>query len=100
LTGVKDIRCHPVFDGAFSGGHRALDTRMRQAMTEATNGTRQPPHGLFFMENAGGHHAGPAEPAAAMERQPSCFALEEEKGGGWNGSGASGPLVKESRPTL
>jgi DNA-directed RNA polymerase alpha subunit len=28
---------------------------------------------------------------AAAEHQPSCFALEEEKGGGWKRSGAMGP---------
>jgi hypothetical protein len=32
------------------------------------------------------------------ERQPSCFALEEEKGGHWTGSGI--PVIKEARPTL
>lgn len=28
---------------------------------------------------------------AAEEHQPSCFALEEERGEGWKGSGAMGP---------
>jgi hypothetical protein len=38
---------------------------------------------------------------AADERQPSCFALEEEKGEGWKGGGATGPAIKkEARPTL
>jgi hypothetical protein len=70
-------------------------------MATATNGTKQAPHGLFYMENAGGYHAQPEEPApAADEHQPGCFALEEERGEGWTGSGASGPLVKETRPTL
>ncbi len=30
--------------------------------------------------------------------QPGCFALEEEKGGRWTGSGV--PLIKEATPTL
>jgi hypothetical protein len=37
-------------------------------------------------------------PATPDERQPGCFALEEEKGGHWTGSGV--PVVKEARPTL
>jgi hypothetical protein len=32
------------------------------------------------------------------ERQPGCFALEEERGGNWIGSRA--PVIKEARPTL
>ena len=32
------------------------------------------------------------------ERQPGCFALEEERGGNWTGS--SVPVIKEARPTL
>jgi len=32
--------------------------------------------------------------------QPSCFAWEEEKGEGWNGSGAMGPSINEARPSL
>jgi short-subunit dehydrogenase len=37
---------------------------------------------------------------AADERQPSCFAVEEEKGEYWKGSGAMEPAIKESRPSL
>jgi hypothetical protein len=37
-------------------------------------------------------------PAMPDERQPSCFALEEERGGHWTGSGV--PIIKEARPTL
>ena len=37
-------------------------------------------------------------PAMPDERQPGCFALEEEKGGNWTGSGV--PVIKEARPTL
>jgi hypothetical protein len=32
------------------------------------------------------------------EHQPGCFALEEEKGGHWTGSGV--PVIKEARPSL
>lgn len=50
------------------------------------------PHGLFY------------KPAllsmAEDERQPSWFALEEEKGEGWNGSGATSPAINEARPSL
>jgi hypothetical protein len=76
----------------------------RSVMTHPTDGTRVPPHGLFHMENAGGHPAGqappPVPPAAPNGHQPGCFALEEEKGEGWKGSGASGPAIKETRPSL
>jgi len=37
-------------------------------------------------------------PAVPDEHQPSCFALEEERGGNWTGSGV--PIIKEARPTL
>ena len=37
-------------------------------------------------------------PAASDERQAGCFALEEEKGDHWTGSGV--PNIKEARPTL
>ena len=61
------------------------------------------PHGLFYMENAGGYkQAYPEIPPsmAADEHRPSCFALEEEKGEGWKGSGAMGPAINEARPSL
>jgi hypothetical protein len=32
------------------------------------------------------------------EHQPGCFALEEERGGNWTGSGV--PVIKEARPSL
>jgi hypothetical protein len=32
------------------------------------------------------------------EHQPGCFALEEERGGKWTGSGV--PIINEVRPTL
>jgi hypothetical protein len=37
-------------------------------------------------------------PSVPDEHQPGCFALEEERGGNWSGSGA--PVIKEARPTL
>jgi hypothetical protein len=37
---------------------------------------------------------------AIEEHQPSCFALEEEKGEGWKGAGASAPAIRELRPSL
>ena len=70
-------------------------------MTHTTKGTQVPPHGLFYMENAGGHDGEPAPaPASAEEHQAGCFALEEEKGEGWHGGGASSPVIKETRPRL
>jgi hypothetical protein len=32
------------------------------------------------------------------QRQPGCFALEEERGGHWTGTGV--PVIKEARPSL
>lgn len=34
------------------------------------------------------------------ERQPSCFAFEEESGGQWSGHGAMIPSIIESKLTL
>jgi hypothetical protein len=36
--------------------------------------------------------------AVPVERQPGCFALEEERGGNWTGSGV--PVIKEAKPSL
>jgi hypothetical protein len=54
------------------------------------------------MENAGGYKPPHPEipPSMAAEHQPSCFALEEEKGEGWKGSGAMKPAINEARPSL
>jgi hypothetical protein len=41
-----------------------------------------------------------ARPGAPVERDPGCFALEEERGGNWKGSGGSVPTIKETRPSL
>ncbi len=43
--------------------------------------------------------SGEVEPAA-NEHQPSCFALEEERGEGWKGSGATQPSIKDAKPSL
>jgi hypothetical protein len=37
-------------------------------------------------------------PAVPEEHQPGCFALEEERGGNWTGSGV--PVIKEAKPSL
>ena len=39
-------------------------------------------------------------PAMPDEHQPSCFGLEEERGGDWRGSGATVPSIKEAKPSL
>ena len=38
--------------------------------------------------------------AAPDERLPGCFALEEERGSNWKGSGGTVPSVKEAKPSL
>lgn len=78
---------------------RRMKTR-GSIMTHLDNGTTLAPHGLFYMENAGGYPTEPRPPITEEEHQPSCFALEEERGEGWKGSGASRPMLKETRPTL
>ena len=39
-------------------------------------------------------------PAAPDEHQAGCFALEEERGGNWKGSGGTVPSIKETKPSL
>jgi hypothetical protein len=39
-------------------------------------------------------------PVVRDEHQPGCFALEEERGGSWKGSGGTVPSVKEAKPSL
>jgi hypothetical protein len=39
-------------------------------------------------------------PVVREEHQPGCFALEEERGGSWKGSGGTVPSVKEAKPSL
>ena len=38
--------------------------------------------------------------AVPDEHQPSCFGLEEERGGNWKGSGRTVPSIKEAKPNL
>jgi hypothetical protein len=42
----------------------------------------------------------PATAPAEEEHQPSCFALEEEKGECWRGSGSTKPAINDVRPSL
>ena len=69
-------------------------------MTKVVDGTKVRHHGLFYMENAGGYGDEPETPksAATDDRQPGCFALEEERGEDWKGSGAMKSEINESRP--
>jgi hypothetical protein len=39
-------------------------------------------------------------PAMPDEHQPSCFGLEEERGGSWKGSGGTVPSIRETKPSL
>jgi hypothetical protein len=75
-------------------------------MEKTIKATRIAPHGLFYMENAGGTHSAAtwatliADGKIADEHQPSCFALEEEKGADWKGGGSAGPTINELKPSL
>ncbi len=71
-------------------------------MPKVTDGTRNAPHGMSSPEGAGAIDPGttPQADVAADDREPGCFALEEEKGESWAGVGAMRPLIKETRPTL
>ena len=70
-------------------------------MMKAIDGTKVPHHGLFYMENAGGLPVEQESPAPiAEERQPSCFALEDEKGEDWKGTGATRSQIIDARPSL
>jgi hypothetical protein len=40
------------------------------------------------------------EPTVPDERQPGCFAQEDERGVDWTGRGATEPPVKETKPSL
>jgi hypothetical protein len=71
-------------------------------MANQIDGTAAPHHGLFYMENAGGHNVEPQELASlsADERQSSCFAGEEEKGEDWKGGGGLKSAINEKLPSL
>jgi hypothetical protein len=42
----------------------------------------------------------PLRPGVPDEYQPGCFALEEESGANWKGSGGAVPSIKEAKPSL
>ena len=70
-------------------------------MPKVIDGTKVAPHGLYYMESDGGYGVEPPAPSTpADEHQPSCFALEEEKGEDWTGVGAMKPIINEVRPSL
>ncbi len=75
-------------------------------MEKTTEATRIAHHGLYYMENAGGTHSITVPPTLtadqqiADQHQPSCFALEEEKGADWKGRRAAGPIINEVKPSL
>jgi hypothetical protein len=71
-------------------------------MAKQIDGTKAPHHGLFYMENAGGHLLEPEEPTSpsADERQSGCFAWEEEKGEDWKSGGGLKSDINEKRPSL
>jgi hypothetical protein len=68
-------------------------------MGKVIDGTKIAPHGMFYLEGAGGTDAEAAAPLPD-EHAASCFALEEEKGEGWHGVGAMKSLLNDRRPTL
>ena len=68
-------------------------------MEKVIDGTRVAPHGMFYMESAGGIPPETDE-QVADERSAGCFAYEEEKGEHWTGAGATKPIVNEARPRL
>ncbi len=80
---------------------RPKRTLVEGEMAKIIDTTKIPPHGLFYMENAGGTHSAiPSAAPIADERQRSCFALEEELGANWKGCGATEPTINETRPSL
>ena len=70
-------------------------------MAKIIDGTKVPHHELFYMENAGGlpEPESPA-PIRADEHQPSCFALEDEKGEDCEGQRRRQIAIIEARPSL
>jgi hypothetical protein len=70
-------------------------------MVNPTNGTTVAPHGMFYMEDAGGCDPElDARSSPTETHQPSCFGQEEEMGSSWNGADAAGRIINEARPTL
>ena len=58
-------------------------------MVNPTDGTKAAPHGMFYMEDAGGCQPELDAPTSVETHQSSCFGQEEEMGSGWNGAGAA-----------
>jgi hypothetical protein len=70
-------------------------------MDNPIDGTTVAPHGMFYMEGAGGCHTDLDGPSSLAEmHQPSCFGQEEERGSSWTGVGATEKIINEARPTL
>ncbi len=70
-------------------------------MINLTDGTKVAPHGMFYMEDAGGYDPElDTRSSLAETHQPSCFGQEEEMGANWQGAGATGQIINEVRPTL
>jgi hypothetical protein len=71
-------------------------------MANQIDGTKAPQHGLFYMENAGGHDVEAQEVPSLSdgERQSSCFSGEEEKGEAWKGGGGLKSAINEKLPSL
>ena len=90
------------FTGSIKDTEQLEFNSRKKKMTKVIDGTKVPHHGLFYMENAGGYADEPETSisAATDERQPGCFALEEERGEDWKGSGAMKSAINESRPSL
>ena len=78
----------------------AIDV-LEDEMVNPTNGTKVTPHGMFYMEGAGGCHPELDAPSSLAEtHQPSCFGQEEEMGADWKGVGATRQTINEAHPTL
>jgi len=80
---------------------RECEAQLEDEMVNPTDGTKVAPHGMFYMEGAGGCHPELDAPSSLAEtHQPSCFGQEEEKGLSWEGAGATGRIINDARPTL
>ncbi len=78
--------------------------KTEDAMTTAIDATKLPPHGIFYLEDAGGLEQGrevaDQPQSSSAEHAPSCFGFEEERGEPWGGAGSSSLAIKETRPSL
>ena len=74
---------------------------LEDELVNPTDGTKVAPHGMFYMEGAGGCPSELDAPSLLAEtHQPSCFGQEEERGSSWEGAGATGRIINDARPTL